>query len=202
MNIAQRVKMAPPRLAEIFMGTGIESFPGMAGRLFCKPLRRPAAKHDRAFIFDLAMCLLCFCVGLRDTDDAGGDAQVLCRKQRVLRTLAQIFIAMERVTAYRQVVNESNKWTQPILSVSRGDRPIRIGNDANGKTHVGRFFNGFYQDGVVDKRLASFKIDRGDAGIFRLRQDLYDPFECECPRLPRTAPYEAMVAFISALIGK
>ena len=55
VDIAQWVKMDATRLTQIFMWTGIEFFPRMAGCSFNELFRRPAPIHDRTPVLDLTM---------------------------------------------------------------------------------------------------------------------------------------------------
>src|SRR3972149_11236575 len=115
VDVAQWIEMDPPRLAQIFMRTGIESFPGMAGRAWGKFFHRPAAIHDRAFVFDLPMRLIRDRVRLRNADHACWDVQPLRRNERVLRAIAQSFTAMEQVTAHCEICKPARKRAQPFL---------------------------------------------------------------------------------------
>ncbi|MCK7505771.1 MAG: hypothetical protein MZV70_17925 [Desulfobacterales bacterium] len=55
---------------------------------------------------------------------------------------------------------------------------------------------------VIQKRLAAFKVNRGDARFLCLFKNVLDLLERERACLPRTAPHEAVVAFVRALIGQ
>ena len=82
-------------------------------------------------------------------------------------------------------------------------RPIAVGNKAHVKAAHAGLVNAVQQDRVEEKNLPTLEID-GVYGAVGLRfvQEMVDLNGRHRPRLPGTAPGEAVIAFQRTLVGE
>src|SRR3989304_5857020 len=77
-----------------------------------------------------------------------------------------------------------------------------VGDHADTELHVGGYAHPVEQDGIVQKRLAAFKVDPVNrADVPGLMQDPADVLDRHRAILPGTPPDEAVVALAVALAG-